>query len=216
MQRQNLEQPPHIYFAFIDPVHLDEFRNAFGKDLPNVSFERANLTQLATAESVDCLMTTGNSFGRMDGGVDGAVNAMMTTAEPNADYFHERVQRVIGETYRGEQPVGTCLLIKTHHTAVPYVAHVPTMRVPHDVGSTLNAYLAFRALLVDIRRRPNDVNVRKVACTPCCTGSGGMSITRSAKQMRAAYDTVFDATKVMQDPTDWVSLHRFHRHLASL
>ena len=60
------------------------------------------------------------------------------------------MQRLIAARYCGEQPVGTTLLVRTYHPAIRWVAHMPTMRVPEDVGDSLNAYIAFRSLLTEI------------------------------------------------------------------
>jgi O-acetyl-ADP-ribose deacetylase (regulator of RNase III) len=157
----------------------------------------------------------------MDGGIDGSINALMTSFEPNQSYFHERVQKAILYRYCGEQPVGTTLLIPTHHPApFRYVAHMPTMRVPEDVSTSLNAYLAFRSLLVEILwfnkkatfdGRPHDI-ISSVVCVPCCTSSGSMPYSRSTKQMKAAWKSVFiDPPKL----EDWPSLHQAHRELKS-
>jgi len=125
------------------------------------------------------------------------------------------VQRVIAARYCGEQPVGTTLLVRTHHPAIRWVAHMPTMRVPEDVADSLNAYLAFRSLLTEIewhnRGGGEDVTIiRSVICAPCCTSSGCMRASKSARQMRAAWDSVF----VERPPvTDWPALHRGHKLL---
>ena len=123
------------------------------------------------------------------------------------------MQRVIAARYCGEQPVGTTLLVRTHHPAIRWVAHMPTMRVPEDVADSLNAYLAFRSLLTEIewhnRGGGEDVTIiRSVICAPCCTSSGCMRASKSARQMRAAWDSVF----VERPPvTDWPALHRGHK-----
>lgn len=207
----------NITFAFTDTRIASAFSTAFGEDLPNVKFEHGCVGQVACNRNTDCIVTTANSFGRMDGGVDGTVNALMTGYEPGFCYFHERVQRMIASRFCGEQPVGTCMLVRTHHPTIPYVAHMPTMRVPEDVGQSLNAYLAFRSLLVEVTAHDNnDVQTKKISslvCVPCCANSGCMPIERSARQMRAAYDSVFS---VRPDVTSWPSLHVNHRTLKAL
>jgi len=58
----------------------------------------------------DCFVTAGNSFGRMDGGVDRAL----------VRYFgrelEERIQSLIIDRFLGEQPVGSCMLVETGRT----------------------------------------------------------------------------------------------------
>jgi O-acetyl-ADP-ribose deacetylase (regulator of RNase III) len=185
---------------------IDEFARVFA-GIPNVTFSRAPVTQLVA----DCLATTANSYGRMDGGVDGAVNSMMTHYEPNQTYFHERVQALLRAEYCGEQPVGTCMLVPTFHPRIRWVAHMPTMKVPGDVSGTINAYLAFRALLVSINKHSD--RIQSVICPPCCTSSGQMSLARSAEQMLEAYKSVYVDPPVLED---WPSLHQAHRRLLAL
>jgi len=203
-----------IEFSLVSPNAYDAFSRAF-RDVPHVALHREPIDKI----KADCIATTANSYGRMDGGIDGTVNAMMTYYEPNQSYFHERVQSMIRSRYCGEQPVGTTLLMRTHHPTYRWVAHMPTMRVPEDVSESLNAYLAFRSLLVEILwynkiiTSPNTNNadiISSVVCVPCCTSSGSMSYERSARQMRAAWDSVFADPPKMED---WPLLHRAHREL---
>ena len=70
----------------------------------------------------DAIVSPGNSFGLMDVGIDAAI----------IDYFgYELMQRVQAEImaqYCGEQPVGTCLLVRIDHAQHSVLAHTPTMR----------------------------------------------------------------------------------------
>lgn len=92
----------------------------------------------------DCMVSAGNSFGLMDGGVDGAITR----------YFEldlmDRVQTHILQHFRGEQPVGTVFIIETHHPQHPFLAHTPTMRVPISIATTDNVYQAMWAMLLAI------------------------------------------------------------------
>lgn len=188
------------------------FENAF-RDVSNCQVRKTSITQVT---DVDCMATTANSFGRMDGGVDGSVNALMTTYEPTLDYFHLRVQALVEDRFCGEQPVGTTLIVPTGHPKVRWVAHMPTMRVPEDVSHTLNAYLAFRSLLTEILWHnktldsSNSKYIHSVVCAPCCTSSGSMALEESARQMRAAWDSVF-VKRV--NVADWNALHASHQQL---
>ena len=66
----------------------------------------------------------------------------------------------------------------------------PTMRVPEHVGFTLNAYLAFRAVLVAVEnfnKRTGKREIDSLVCSGLGTGVGAMSNTKCARQMRAAF-----------------------------
>jgi O-acetyl-ADP-ribose deacetylase (regulator of RNase III) len=204
-----------IYFSLVNKIAYDEFIKEFD-GVSNVYFDQTPLIQLIERNEIDCCNTTANSYGRMDGGIDGFINMFMTPFEPNVSYFHERVQRIISDRYMSEQPVGTCLLVPTYHPKIKFVAHTPTMKVPEDVSETINAYLAFRALLVEVlwhNKNNKKEEIKSVACTPFCTSSGSMSYKKCAKQMKAAYDSVF--VKLPQ-VTDWKLLHEAHRKLVAL
>ena len=78
--------------------------------------------------SFDCLVSPANSFGLMSGGIDGAITAFF------GDALEDRVQDEIWRVYRGEQPVGSCLVVPTEDARCPWLAHCPTMRTPLDVA----------------------------------------------------------------------------------
>jgi O-acetyl-ADP-ribose deacetylase (regulator of RNase III) len=109
------------------PVCL-ALEESFG-GLPGVEVVRS---PFADIPEFDCIVSPGNSFGLMDGGVDAAISC----------YFgwdlQERVQRRILDELLGEQPVGTSLIVETGHPEHPFLAHTPTMRVPMPVAKTDN------------------------------------------------------------------------------
>jgi len=94
----------------------------------------------------DCVVTAGNSFGLMDAGMDLAVVRFF------GRHVMERIQKQILDDYLGEQPVGTCIIVKTDHPTHPFVAHAPTMRVPMNIQGTDHVYLAMWAALTAVHR----------------------------------------------------------------
>src|SRR5262245_60142676 len=102
------------------------WRDAF-EDQPRVEIVHGRFEDLAT---YDCLVSAANSFGLMDGGVDGAI----------IRYFGfdlmDRVQERIVRDWLGEQPVGSSMLVETGHPDHPWLAHTPTMRIPTDIRGT--------------------------------------------------------------------------------
>jgi O-acetyl-ADP-ribose deacetylase (regulator of RNase III) len=137
----------------------------------------------------DCLVSPANSFALMDGGLDAVI----------IDHFgialEERVQREIWRVYRGEQPVGTCLMVPTLNLHCPWLAHCPTMRVPMDVAWTNHAYQAFLAALTTAEA----AGVQSLACSGLGTGVGHMPEEVCARQMRFA----FDCWKAAFVPSNW-------------
>jgi len=142
----------------------------------------------------DCIVSAANSFGLMDGGVDGAITMYF------GEQLQQRIQKRIIAEYRGEQPVGTSFIIKGSETGSQYVAHTPTMRVPKDIRGTDNVYQAMKAMLIAV----NDHNeayddgllddshsyIRRVVCTGLGTFCGKVGYERAATEMRLAYHSV--------------------------
>ncbi len=148
--------------------------------LPNVEIVQGRFENLP---EFDCMVSAANSFGLMDGGVDLAIIEFF-----GAD-LERRVQQRILEEYLGEQPVGTSLIIETHHPQHPYIAHTPTMRIPLAIARTDNVYLAMWAMLLAVRKHNQSEShpIRTVACPGLGTATGRVPIRRAAKQMALAY-----------------------------
>lgn len=138
--------------------------------------------------SADALVSPANSFGFMDGGIDWAISDLMEWK------IHPIVQTMIAEKYDGEIPVGMAEVVPTGFPKFPYLVCVPTMRVPHDVSRTVNAFLATRAALLAVLRYNAAHNnpITSIAFPGMATGYGKMPSDRCAKQMRAAYDEVLN------------------------
>jgi O-acetyl-ADP-ribose deacetylase (regulator of RNase III) len=66
------------------------------------------------------------------------------------------------------------------------------MRIPSNVGKTINAYLAMRAVLVAVvkhNRLPAPA-IRHIALSSVCTGVGGMPFQEAAEQMQTAITSI--------------------------
>lgn len=137
-------------------------------------------------EPVDAVVSPANCFGFMDGGVD------RVYVDRLGWHVQDRVREVIRRDWDGELPVGLAVVVETGSPLAPYLVAAPTLRAPVRVADTLNAYLAFRAVLRAVRR-VNDAHpgaIRSVACPGLATGTGEMPENVCAKQMRAAWDEV--------------------------
>lgn len=143
-----------------------------------------------TLPGIDCLVSPGNSFGLMDGGMDQAI----------VNYFGDeiqiKVQSVISDVFYSEQPIGTSFIVGTGDDSIPYLAHTPTMRVPTDISSTDNVYNAMRATLMETERH-EDINT--VAIPAFGHGAGGVHGAKVAYQMAKAFLQIVAQPKVI----DW-------------
>ena len=151
-------------------------------DVDCVEVVEGNLLDL----DCDALISPANSFGDMSGGIDKAID----------DFYQGRAQKAvmaaIRDQYLGELPVGVALIVPLTGPRFPFIVAAPTMRVPVNVGQTINAYLSLRAALVAVlqHNRENPMPIRSIAVPGLCTGVGGMDFGIAARQMRSAFDNV--------------------------
>jgi O-acetyl-ADP-ribose deacetylase (regulator of RNase III) len=135
---------------------------------------------------VEAVVSPANCFGFMDGGID------RVYSERFGWHVQDRLREVIRRDWDGELPIGLALVVETGAADIPFLVAAPTMRAPVSVAGTLNAYLAFRAVLRAVGRhneeRPG--SIRAVACPGLGTGTGEMPPGICARQMRAAWDEV--------------------------
>ncbi|MFQ5559448.1 MAG: macro domain-containing protein [Nitrospinota bacterium] len=149
------------------------------RDVPFVSIENTRFEKLTM---FDCVVSSANSFGLMDGGVDAAISSFF------GKQLMERIQKKILEEFMGEQPVGTSFIIETQSQSHPYLAHTPTMRTPMSVKRTDNVYLAMWSMLLAVRKHNSlHSDIRKIACPALGTGAGEVPFAEAARQMALAY-----------------------------
>jgi O-acetyl-ADP-ribose deacetylase (regulator of RNase III) len=113
----------------------------------------------------------------MDGGLDLAIRDALGLG------VQHKLQRAIVERWHGELPIGCAELVETGDARWPYLIAAPTMRIPEGVGNTLNAYLAFRAVLLACAKQPA---IASLVCCGLATGIGRMEPMRCATQMKLA------------------------------
>jgi len=159
------------------------------------------------ATPADAVVSPANSFGIMDGGLDLAIRDRLGSD------VQRRVQALIIERHHGELPVGAAEVVETEHEEWPFLVVAQTMRVHEPIANTLNAYLAFRAALLAVRRfNQPKTRIRSVVVPGLGTGIGAMDARRCAAQMRLAYKSVLLPSLI----PGFQSIHRFHHELCSV
>jgi O-acetyl-ADP-ribose deacetylase (regulator of RNase III) len=158
--------------------------------LPNVSVHRGSILEL----EVDAVVSPANSFGFMEGGIDGVFRRHFGNS------LQERLQVLLRARHDGELPVGAAEIIATDHPRIRYLIAAPTMRVPMNVAATVNPYLAARAVFRLLKQgvfAPGSggegsvsAQVSSVAIPGLGTGVGAVPPRMCARQVRYAYDQV--------------------------
>jgi O-acetyl-ADP-ribose deacetylase (regulator of RNase III) len=175
-------RPDNFRIVFVDPLQelCDELERYFS-DSDGVSIVCDKFEALA---EFDCMVSAANSFGLMDGGVDLAIT----------EYFGyelmDRVQEMVIERFRGEQPIGTSVIVETGHAKHPFIAHTPTMRVPMSIADTENVYNAMWALLLAVweHNKISATKIELIACPGLGTLTGQVPCREAARQMYVAYE----------------------------
>jgi O-acetyl-ADP-ribose deacetylase (regulator of RNase III) len=151
-----------------------EWRTHF-KGCHNVLIHQGDFFSLPT----NCIVSSANSFGLMDGGLDAAI------IEKVGIKTEQRLQRLIHEKYAGELLVGQAVLIETEYPDIPYLISAPTMRVPLLISGSVNIYLAAKAIFRVLLDNPQ---IETVTISGLGTGHGNVPEAICAQQMRRAYD----------------------------
>ncbi|EOF5816455.1 macro domain-containing protein [Salmonella enterica] len=148
-----------------------------------------------TVPEFDCMVSAANSFGLMDGGVDGAITAYFGTQ------LQKRIQQHILSEYLGEQPVGTAFVTETGNSQHPWLVHAPTMRVPLIIDGTDAVYNATRAALLAIfqhnKSAGEDRKIESVVFPAMGAGCGQVPPDSVARQMKLAWESFSNPPKAI-------------------
>ena len=190
-----------LYLIDSKPELCDKWRQVFSS-YPEVEVLTGDYFQ----QSADAIVSPANSFGIMDGGLDLAIrNELGFQIETD-------IQEVILNKYHGEMPIGSAEIINTNHDKWSYMIAAPTMRIPENTAFTLNAYIAFRAILIAINSfnesKPKR-SIKSLVCSGLGTGIGAMEPVKCAAQMRAAYKLINEPARF----SSFADIHKSHQSL---
>jgi len=168
-------------------IHLrdiaEDVTTAWGStfsNLPDVKISCGDIFQ----HSADAIVSPANSFGYMDGGIDLVYSRFFGWE------LESSLKTLLVRQHYGELPVGQAVIVPTGHESIPFLVSAPTMRVPSNIGSTANVYLAFRAALIAVleHNRTGNQPIVSLLVPGFGTGIGGVPSEQAARQMRLAYD----------------------------
>lgn len=133
---------------------------------------------------VECIVSPANSYGLMDGGYDMAISEWFGWD------LMKKVQTVILEKYRGEQPVGSSLIVDTGVKGIKLI-HTPTMRVPSIILDPQIVYQCMRSCLLTAI----DNNIQSIVIPAFGGGCGAVPPQSLCTMMYKAYIQVMNPPK---------------------
>ena len=192
----------------------ESLANAWEKFCGDLDFVEVQRGSILDA-NCDAVVSPANSFGFMDGGIDGVY----------MDYFGAEIQmtvrRQILEHHAGELIVGNADVVETGNEKIPFLIVAPTMRVPMALNETVNPYLAARAVFLLIKdgvflsgrfrsQRVGD-HIKRLAMPGLATGVGKVGYNTCAHQVRTAIDDVL--LEQYRMPQSWAEASERHQLL---
>lgn len=172
---------------------VDAWKKEF-ENLPEFEILQGNIFEL----NYDALVSPGNSFGFMDGGID------LLISEFYGWKIQEKLQQIIKDKYNGELLVGQAELVETNEHDCKWILCAPTMRVPLVITNTVNVYLAAKGIFKILKEHPE---IQTIAIPGLGTGVGRLQPHLCAKQMRRAYKEVFEQSTF---PNTWQESQNDH------
>ncbi|MFI5733331.1 macro domain-containing protein [Kribbella sp. NPDC051587] len=172
---------PSLLLVDLDAELVAAWREAFAEAIDEGTVEVRQGSLLDAVGEVDAVLTAGNSYGQMDGGVDRAL----------AEHWpglQRTVWAAVEDEHHGYLPVGSASVIPTGDERCRWLIYAPTMRVPMplDGGLDMAVHDAFWAALLAVRRIGEPVD--RIAAPGFGTGYGRVRPERAAQLMAAAYD----------------------------
>ncbi|KAM5344247.1 hypothetical protein ACJ41O_012784 [Fusarium nematophilum] len=212
---------PRIHLLCLYETFVGAFNEAAeAHGLPSsitVSTHNCLLGDLPSSTQFDTVVSPANSYGRLDGGFDGAISQAFS---PTDDYLAltRAAQEKLYDEYRGFAPPGTCTILRIpegfHRRSrnvwgAKYLALCPTMRVPMDVRWDREVvYNSVWSLLCAVDKHNRSATeegdmILSMLMTPLATGTGFVSAERWANQTVLALKHFSEA---LEDPDKWRSL----------
>jgi O-acetyl-ADP-ribose deacetylase (regulator of RNase III) len=173
-----------LHFISLNKKWVQEMKKYFGL-VPFCLVSHADIREISKEGAV--FVSPANSLGYMDGGIDKVLSEVIL---PGCEHKVKNkirtlnIQTALGRYYL---PVGSAVLIPFENSAL---ISAPTMFLPHDVSKTQNAYHAFMACLMCVKKYvalTGEKKIKSLIVTSLCCGYGKMSEEESAKQIYNAY-----------------------------
>jgi Predicted phosphatase homologous to the C-terminal domain of histone macroH2A1 len=166
-----------VRFIFVCPneEYVHAMRQVFS-GMPNWRFETGVFENVT---GYDTLVSAGNSYGIMDGGLDLAVRDYLGMGT------QLKVQQAIGEQFCGVLPVGSAVTVATKNVKFKKLIYAPTMRVPMDITDTNFVFYAALAAFGAVARDSGKIKGVVIPAFGALTGR--VRAVHMSKQILAAW-----------------------------
>ena len=144
--------------------------------------------------AADAIVSPANSFGFMNGGID------LVYSEYFGWDLESRLRHHIEGFHDGLLPVGQATIVETKHERFPLLISAPTMTIPMNIEGTINAFLAFRAVIRVVNKYnkglannyeyghpPGSKPIETILCPGLGTAIGKLPYMTAAIQMNEAW-----------------------------
>ena len=178
----------------MNPDMCAAWRKVFGQD-KDVDIINCDLTELSPC---DYLITAGNSYGIMNGGID------LTVRNFYGVELQDEIQWIIVNKCKGLLKIGDLIdILLINDNMFKHLIYVPTMRIPGPVSAE-NVTIAFGAAIEhifdsEIKKAYSNTNF-SIACPGLCTGAGGVNVLEAASRMRVVWNYEWDGNFKMPPP----------------
>ncbi|WP_432890610.1 macro domain-containing protein [Kribbella sp. CA-245084] len=171
---------PLLLLVDLDADLVAAWCEVFAEQISEGAIDVRRGSLLDVLPEVDAVLTAGNSYGQMDGGVDRALAGYW----PNVQ---RSVWAAIADEHHGYQPVGSASVVPTGDEACRWLIYAPTMRVPMPLTGEMDIAVhdAFWAALLAVDRAADSIT--RIAAPGFGTGYGRVPPRRAAQLMAAAY-----------------------------
>jgi O-acetyl-ADP-ribose deacetylase (regulator of RNase III) len=182
----------NLKFFDIEPRVIQPLKKRF-HGVEGISCEVRDFMEIPD-EEFDMFVSPANSFGIMNGGIDGVYTRKY------GNILQDKVSVHIREHFAGIQPVGTCFSVFVYapkrneedadETKIHQLLHAPTMMYPMTLRTVENVYMAFKAVLLESHFTQAKESDMTIMCPGLGTCTGAVDPEDAADAMRQAYDDV--------------------------
>jgi len=189
-----------ITISSIDPKFTELLQAAFD----NCSYIKIYNGPFNKCE-FDCIVSPGNSYGMMDGGIDMEITKYFGDKKE----FIKLVQSQLNDQCNLQQQPGSVCVINTSNEKCPYLFHCPTMMTPITIKDYSVIYWCFYNILntaFNHNMNNQSSKIKNIVMSGLGTGCGRVSYNNFIKLIKLAHQHF--VSNLSRDSTTWPQAQR--------